>query len=95
MSLLIPEYLNHLSGNTIPKYTALMQVPSYSQPLAAIDFGKMFQQHNNPRGWMLLGSLLVVLVLLRMSGSSKLCGISPIVALLDAIAPSQSDNDYR
>ena len=31
----------------------------------------MLQQYNNPQGWMMLGGLLVVLVLLRISGSSK------------------------
>lgn len=67
----LPAYLNPFSGSKSSKSTALIQVPSHSQPLAAIDFGKMLQQYNNPQGWMMLGGLLVVLLLLRISGSGK------------------------
>jgi type IV secretion system protein VirD4 len=87
MSLPLPTRWNSLSGSKSPTSTALIQVPSYPQPLASIDFGKMFQQYNNPQGWMMVGGLLVVLVLLRISGSSKgkittgkLCGTAEKLA---------------
>ncbi|KAM3109420.1 hypothetical protein [Phormidesmis sp. 146-33] len=48
MPLPLPTHWNFLSGSKSTTSTTLMQVPSYSQPLAAINFGKMLQQYNNP-----------------------------------------------
>jgi type IV secretory pathway TraG/TraD family ATPase VirD4 len=39
--------------------------------LASIDLGKLFGQYNNPQGWMMVGGLLLVLLLLQISGTGK------------------------
>jgi type IV secretion system protein VirD4 len=86
MPLSLPAPWNSRPGSQSPTLTALIQLPTHP-PLATIDFSKMLQQYNNPQGWMMLGGLLVVLLLLRITGSSqgkittgKLCGTAEKLA---------------
>ncbi|WP_190234157.1 hypothetical protein [Nostoc sp. 'Peltigera membranacea cyanobiont' 213] len=67
--------------------STLIEVSTYQPTLANIDFGKFFQQYNNPQGWTMMAGLLVVLILLQISGTGKgkittgkVCGVSEKLA---------------
>lgn len=80
-------YQKNLPDSHIIANSTLIEVSSYPAPLASIDFGKLFQQFNNPQGWTMMGGLLFVLLLLQISGTGKgkittgkVCGISEKLA---------------
>ena len=64
-------YHKNLPDNQITANSTLIEVSSFQKPLASIDFGKLFQQYNNPQGWMMVGGILFVLLLLQISGTGK------------------------
>ncbi|MBD2517571.1 type IV secretory system conjugative DNA transfer family protein [Nostoc sp. FACHB-973] len=64
-------YQKNLPDNQITANSTLIEVSSFQAPLASIDFGKLFQQYNNPQGWMMVGGMLFVLLLLQISGTGK------------------------
>jgi type IV secretory pathway TraG/TraD family ATPase VirD4 len=64
-------YQKNLPHNQITANSTLIEVSSFHTPLASIDFGKLFQQYNNPQGWMMIGGILLVILLLQISGTGK------------------------
>ena len=44
---------------------------SPSQTIASIDFGGLLRQFNTPEGWTMIGSLLILILLLRLLGTGK------------------------
>jgi type IV secretion system protein VirD4 len=80
-------YQQNLPNHHLTIQTALISLPTYQPTLANIDFGKFFQQYNNPQGWTMMAGLLVVLILLQISGTGKgkittgkVCGVSEKLA---------------
>jgi hypothetical protein len=64
-------YQKNLPHNQITANSTLIEVSSFQAQEASIDFGKLFQQYNNPQGWMMVGGMLFVLLLLQISGTAK------------------------
>jgi type IV secretion system protein VirD4 len=64
-------YHKNLPDNQITANSRLIEVSSFQAQEASIDFGKLFQQYNNPQGWMMIGGMLFVLLLLQISGTGK------------------------
>jgi type IV secretory pathway TraG/TraD family ATPase VirD4 len=80
-------YQKNLPNSHITANSTLIEVSTYQPTLANIDFGKFFQQYNNPQGWTMMAGLLVVLILLQISGTGKgkittgkVCGVSEKLA---------------
>ncbi|MFN6538207.1 MAG: type IV secretory system conjugative DNA transfer family protein [Nostoc sp. EkiNYC01] len=80
-------YQKNLPHNQITANSTLIEVSSFQTQEASIDFGKLFQQYNNPQGWMMIGGILLVILLLQISSTGKgkittgkVCGVSEKLA---------------
>ncbi|MEH2163484.1 MAG: hypothetical protein V7K38_21225 [Nostoc sp.] len=83
-------YQKNLADNQIAANSTFIEVSSFQAPLASIDFGELFQQYNNPQGWMMVGGMLFVLLLLQIlkkhftfpGVSSRYLFLYPLVILI-------------